>query len=346
MRNTALIYSRDYVKHDAGASHPESPERLTETFRYLLETGILERLRVVEPKTASIEDLAGIHSMEHIERIRYCSEIGGCRINGDTYVNKHTFETALLAAGGVITAGDLVLNKSFNNAFAMIRPPGHHARRDKASGFCYFNNVAIAAGFLQHKYNLGRVMIFDWDAHAADGTMSIFWRDPSVLNISIHQDPHTLYPGTGFMEQVGDGEGEGYTVNIPVTIGSQDQDYMYIIENFVKPLARSYRPQVIIVSAGMDSHKKDPISRIALTEKGYSEMTRMLVELADSLCGGRIFVELEGGYNLHALGKSTFGILKSLLGEPSSYVIDGALMPENKKLVDALRGKFSSYHNL
>ncbi|OYT52797.1 MAG: histone deacetylase [Candidatus Altiarchaeales archaeon ex4484_2] len=346
MSNTALVYSKRYMMHDAGKSHPESPGRLTETVRYLQGTGLMDRLRVVEPKTASIDDLARVHSIEHIERIRDCSETGGCRINADTYISEHTFETALLAAGGVLTAGDLVVNKSFDNAFAMVRPPGHHARYDKAAGFCYFNNVAIAVRFLQHKYNLERIMIFDWDTHAADGTMSIFWNDPSVLNISIHQDPNTLYPGTGFMEQVGEGEGEGYTVNIPVAAGSQDQDYRYIIENFVKPLARSYKPQVIIISAGMDSHKKDLISQIALTEKGYSEMTRAFMELADGLCDGRIFLELEGGYNLKALGKSSFEILKSLLGEPGGYVIDGALVPHNKELVDALREKFSSYHNL
>ncbi|MEA1925434.1 MAG: histone deacetylase [Candidatus Altiarchaeota archaeon] len=346
MRSTALVYSKDYRMHDAGASHPERPERLTETFKYLKGTGLIENLSVVEPEIASIDDLARVHSREHIERIRNCSESGGCRINADTYVSGHTFETALLAAGGVLMAGDLVVNKSFDNAFAMVRPPGHHARCDKAAGFCYFNNVAIAVRFLQHKYNLERIMIFDWDTHAANGTMSIFWDDPSVLNISIHQDPHTLYPGTGFIEQVGEGDGEGYTVNVPVSAGSQDADYMYIIGNFIKPLARSYKPQVIIISAGIDSHEKDVMSQIALTEKGYSEMTRTFMGLADELCDGRFFVELEGGYNLKALGESFFEILKSLLGEPGGYVIDGALMQQSKGLVDDLVDKFSSYHNI
>ncbi len=346
MNRTALIYSEDYRLHDSGASHPERPQRLTQTMGYLQKTGIMEKLSVVEPKVASIDDLLRVHSVEHIKRIRECSESGGCRITQDTYVSENTFDTALLAAGGVLTAGDLVLNKSFDNALAMVRPPGHHARYDRAAGFCYFNNVAIAVRFLQHKYNLERIMIFDWDTHAADGTASVFFNDPSVLNISIHQDPHTLYPGTGFIEQLGGGRGEGYTVNIPAIAGSRDQDYMYIIENFIKPLARSFKPELIIISAGIDSHEKDVMSQIALTERGYSEMTRVFMELASELCGGRFFVELEGGYNLKALGESILEILKSLLGEPGGYVIEGELMHESKILVDDLVRIFSGFHNL
>ncbi|OYT26053.1 MAG: histone deacetylase [Candidatus Altiarchaeales archaeon ex4484_96] len=346
MNKTALIYSEQYLKHNAGKFHPERPERLSETIKYLKESGLMDKLGLTEPHAASLEDVERVHTPHYVEMIRYYSNGGGYRITEDTYVSKTTFEIALLAAGGVITAGDVVLEGSYDNSYALVRPPGHHAKASEAAGFCYFNNVAVAVRFLQHKYKLKKIMIFDWDIHTADGTMSIFWRDPTVLNISIHQNPRTIYPGTGFIKQLGEGPGEGYTVNIPVCSGSGDKDYKYIIEEFVTPLAESYKPELIIISSGMDSHKNDPLGSINLTEKGYSVMSELFMELADRLCEGRIFVESEGGYDLDALSKSTYEVLKSLLGEPSGYVIGGELMEETRKLVLELADSFSRYHKI
>ncbi len=347
INNTAIIYHEDYLKHDAGILHPERKERLIETIKYLNESGLMKKLKSIKPKKATEFDLERVHSSEYIERIKTYSEMGGYQIDMDTYIDEKTFEIAKLAAGGVMLAGDLVMSGNFDNSYALVRPPGHHAKRDKAAGFCYFNNVAVAVRYLQSKYKLKRIMIFDWDSHAADGTMSIFWNDPSVLNISIHQNPATLYPGTGFINQIGGGDGEGYTVNIPMYENSCDSDYIFIIKNFVIPIADSYKPELIIISAGMDSHKDDPLSSICLTERGYSEMSKIFVELAERLCRGRIFAELEGGYNLEALSRSNYEIFKSLLGEASNYKISDNINNINNHtmgIFNELRDLFAKYH--
>ncbi len=346
MNKTALIYDEDYLRHDSGYGHPESSSRLLETIRYLKETGLMDKLLLVKPVKASESDLERVHTREHIKSIKSFSGMGGYRIDGDTYVSKDTFEIARLAAGGEMLAGEFVVSGEVDNAYALVRPPGHHARQGMAAGFCYFNNVAVAIRYLQEKFDLERVLIFDWDAHAADGTMAIFWEDPSVLNISIHQDPRTHYPGKGFIDELGAGKGEGFTVNIPMAPSSGDSDYIYMIKNFVYSLARDYRPDLIVISAGMDSHRDDMLSSLQLTEQGYSEMTRLLVELAEECCKGRIFVELEGGYNLKALAKSNYEIIKSLLGEPSRYSIPEEVLPSTVNILDKLRNVFSKYHKL
>ena len=224
-----------------------------------------------------------------------------------------------------------------DNAFALVRPPGHHASRNAAGGFCYFNNAAIIIRGLQAKYGLKKVFLFDWDAHAGNGTMDIFYDDPSVLNVSIHQDPRTFYPGTGFVEQTGIRRGAGYTVNIPVPAGTGDTDYVHILKDFVAPLMRRYRPEFVVVCAGQDSHEDDAMSALSLTENGYAEMTRLILVEAKKMCGGRMIVVLEGGYELGSFVRSNYAIASTLLGTSKGYDIRGEVRESTNLVLNSLR---------
>ena len=323
MRRTGLVYSDRYLKHCMGESHPERWQRLSYTMDRFRKTGILDKVALIEPEPAGEEDILRVHTRELLEEVRGVCSNGGGYLDGDTFCCKESFDVAKLACGGCITAGRMIMEDKLDNAFALVRPPGHHASRNKSSGFCIFNNVAVLARYLQQKKGVGRVFIFDWDAHAANGTMDIFYDDPSVLNVSIHQDPGSFYPGTGFLEQCGKQDGDGYTVNIPVTAGTGDADYVHILKDFVLPLMEKFLPEFVIVSAGQDSHKADDISGIGLTENCFGEMTRLLAEKAEKVCSGRLLISLEGGYELEAFARSTHAILSSLLGVSERYEISG-----------------------
>jgi acetoin utilization deacetylase AcuC-like enzyme len=261
-------------------------------------------------------------------------------VDGDTYCSPGTYEAARLAAGGCIRAARAVLEKEADNAFALIRPPGHHASRNKAAGFCFFNNAAITARYLQEVCGLERIFIYDWDAHAGNGTMDIFYDDPSVLNVSIHQDPRFFYPKNGHMEQTGRFCGEGYTINIPVPAGTQDADYVHILKEFVLPAMRAYGPECIIIAAGQDSHAEDGMSELSLTESGYYEMTRSIVEEASKVCSGRVLAELEGGYDLESFARSNYAILCGLLGTDNGYEIKGEVRESTDLVLSDLRERF------
>lgn len=343
MRKTALIYHEDYLKHYAGDFHPERKERLEAAMEFLREKGVLDKVLLMEPEPAREEDLLLVHSKEHVEFIRSLSGSGGGAADADTYVQPGTYEIAKLAAGGEILAGRLVVEGKANNSFAMVRPPGHHASRDKAAGFCYFNNAAVMIRYLQ-KQGIGKVFLIDWDAHAGNGTMDIFYKDPSILNVSVHQNPEFFYPGTGFMEQIGEGEGKGYTVNIPVPEGTGSADYIRILEEFVLPMMESFNPELVVISAGQDSHRDDAISGIRLTENCYGEMTKLLLEKADKLCDGKLVVELEGGYNLEALSRSIYNIILALLGIEPEFEIEGEVKKPTLEILKSLKETFGEYH--
>ncbi len=340
MHKTGLVYHEDYLLHDAGAGHLERPERLSETIDYFRRKGILKKVLMLSPKPCTEEDILRAHTREHLEHIKNLSASGGGYIDPDTYCSPAAYEAARLAAGGCITAAKAVMDKEVDNAFALIRPPGHHAARNKAGGFCYFNNAAITARYLQKVCGLERIFIYDWDAHAGNGTMDIFYDDPSVLNISVHQDPRSFYPGTGCMEQMGHSRGLGFTVNIPVPAGTQDADYVKLLKEFVIPAMNAYKPDFVIVAAGQDSHEEDKISGLSLTEKGYGEMTRLLVAEASVVCGGRVVVELEGGYSLPSFASSNYAILSSLTGISKESVLEGEVMESTDVLLSALHENF------
>ncbi|MEW5768372.1 MAG: histone deacetylase [bacterium] len=317
-KQTGLIYHPTCLKHDI-PHHPERPARITATMEYLKEKEMLNRLSLIEAEPVRDEDLLRTHSEQLVSKVRELSLSGGGYIDADTEVNSYTYEAARLAAGGAVKAAKLVMERTINNAFSLLRPPGHHANRDRAAGFCYFNNLAVMIKYLQARHGLARILVLDWDAHAGNGTEEIFWSDPGVLVISLHQDPRFFYPGTGFIEERGGGDGEGYTVNIPLPPGSGNGDYIYLLKEFVVPLARRYKPEFIAISSGTDSHRDDYISGLSLTEEGFGQMSRQIVELAEAVCSGRMVVCLEGGYNLAALSRSNYFIISALLGELPEY---------------------------
>jgi acetoin utilization deacetylase AcuC-like enzyme len=336
---TGLVYHDDYLKHRQVQHHPECPDRLHLTMEHFLRTNFLDMLEQMAPKPATVEDLTRVHTREHVEYVRCLSERGSGMfsvIDSDTYVCKDTFEVARLAAGGVIEAGRAVWTGEVDNCFALVRPPGHHASLNQATGFCYFDNAAVMIKHLQANYGVRKVFIFDWDAHAPNGTMGTFYKDPSVLNMSIHQDPHSFYPGTGFIEQIGEGAGKGYTINFPVPGGTGDPDYVYFIEKFVAPRVRKFKPDIIVVAAGQDSHFSDRISQLNVTDAGFARMTEMMVELAREVCGGKIVLELEGGYNLATLPQTNYIIVSTLLGMRHSLKIEGEVMTSTKDILNKL----------
>ncbi len=342
MNRTGLVYHKDYLLHDAGKHHPERPERLTETMDYFEKTGLLEKLVLLKPEPCSTEDVLRVHSGTVLNTVKNLSSSGGGYIDADTYCSPHTYDVARLAAGGCILAGKAVMEKEVDNAFALVRPPGHHATRDKSMGFCFFNNTAIMIRHLQKFCGVRKAFICDWDAHAGNGTMDIFYEDPSVLNVSIHQDPGSFYPGTGFVEQYGRGIGAGYTINIPVPEGTGDADYIHILKEYVLPLAEKYGPDLMVIGAGQDSHAAEGISGLCLTEKGYAEMTRLLVETAGRVCSGRVVAVLEGGYELSSFARSNHAIASGLLGIASHQEIDGEVLESTDLVLSLLRDSLLS----
>ena len=316
MSKTGLVYHPDYLKHQPGGGHPENPQRLQSIIEHLKKVSLWTQLVHIEPAMASEELLELVHTKEHIERVRWTSQQGfGCLDQGDTLVSKLSFAVAQLAVGGVLKTVDAVMKGTIDNAFAAIRPPGHHAESDRAMGFCLFNNIAIAARYLQQNWNLKRVLIVDWDVHHGNGTQHIFEEDPTVFYFSTHQYPY--YPGTGSAKERGKGRGEGYTLNIPLAYGSDEEDYLRAFQQELVPAALSFKPDFILISAGFDAHKDDPLAGMRLTETSYYQFTQIIKNIASEACQGRIVSLLEGGYNLLSLSKSIEKHLTALMEDGS-----------------------------
>jgi acetoin utilization deacetylase AcuC-like enzyme len=256
-------------------------------------------LKLSAPREASLNELALCHHPEYVATVEQSAFEQRTDFDPDTHACAETWKTATLAAGGVLTAVEAVMDGEADNAFAIVRPPGHHALPDRAMGFCFFNNVAIAASWLVHIRRLHRVLILDWDVHHGNGTQDIFYGSAEVLYMSTHQFP--FYPGTGWLDQIGTGEGTGFTVNAPLPANSGDDEHLRVFDELCLPIARQFRPEFILISAGFDSHYRDPLGGMRVTEDGFGTMARRLRRLADDCCGGRVAVALEGGYDLRAL---------------------------------------------
>ncbi|MBD3389254.1 MAG: histone deacetylase [Candidatus Altiarchaeales archaeon] len=338
--STGLVYHKDFVKHCPYPGNPEVPERVTATYDHFREAGLLDKLALLTPEPCSPDDITMVHSREHYDYVEYTSETGypdDAVLNTDVYVCGDTCYAALLAAGGVMLGGESVWKGEVDNCFGLVRPPGHHAGLYRPAGFCYFNNTAITIKHLQQAHGLGRVAVFDWDAHCGNGTMEVFYDDPSVLTISAHQDPRSFYPGTGFVEQRGEGEGEGYCLNIPLQAGAGDADFMRVIEELVVPKVREFGPDMLFVGAGQDSHRDDIISGLQVTDEGYSAMTAGMMELAGEVCNGRLFLVLEGGYNLEKLPKTHETIVKTLMGEADAPEMSGTPLDSTVEVIDRVK---------
>ena len=308
----SLIYDSAFLKHDTGPHHPENSKRL-EAILETLEASqdISGRLQRINPKPATDTDLARCHSEEMIFNIRALCERGVSAIDPDTHISADSFEVARLAAGAAVTAVDSVFAEDGGRAFALVRPPGHHATGGKPMGFCLFNNAAIAARYAQAKYDVETVLIIDWDVHHGNGTQDIFWLDPSVFYFSTHQSPH--YPGTGSRDDIGAGKAEGTTLNIPLRAYTPAHDHRQFFNEAQRAIERRFHPDLVIISAGFDSHRDDPLGNLMLMESDFAEMTKEVLRLAEKHSTGRVVSLLEGGYNLKVLGGCVESHLAALL---------------------------------
>lgn len=312
MGKTGLVYHPAYLEHDMGAGHPESPNRLRAIMQQLERSGTAAQLTKITPRKAEDEWITQVHNPTYVATLnREAPTHGRVSLDPDTSMSPGSLNAAYLAAGGALAAVDAIMNKQVVHVFCAVRPPGHHAETSRAMGFCLFNNVAIAARYIQKKYGLKRVLIVDWDVHHGNGTQHSFEDDPSILFFSAHQYPH--YPGTGRATERGKGAGEGFTINIPMEAGEGDDEYHAIFLKALVPAADDFKPDFVLISAGFDAHKDDPLASMGLTEAGYADLTNIVVGIAKHHAQGRILSSLEGGYNLTALAASVDSHIKALL---------------------------------
>lgn len=300
------------MDHDMGAFHVETPQRIEAIYR-MVEKEISFPYEEIKPRPATKEEIALIHTPSYISIIKETSGKERVRLDPDTATSARSFEVALLAAGGLLRASELSMEGKIQNGFALVRPPGHHAEASRAMGFCLFNNVAIAAEYLVKKFGIQRVLIVDWDLHHGNGTQHSFYKRSDILYFSTHQYPY--YPGTGYWDETGVGEGEGFTVNVPLSIGKTDDDYLFIFKEILSPIASLYKPEYILVSAGFDIHQNDPLGGMRVSSAGFGEMTDVLLNLAHRFSRDRILFTLEGGYDLQALQQGVKQVLLHLAGE-------------------------------
>ncbi|MBI4464824.1 MAG: histone deacetylase [Acidobacteria bacterium] len=311
---TGFVYDETYLRHLPGdTGHPECPERLIAIVEMLQRTGLLSSLYRITPRSASIAELALAHEPDYLSLVKREGErVQGVRMltTGDTVISEDSVEVARLAAGGVLAAVDAVMQESVSNAFCAVRPPGHHATRTRGMGFCIYNNVAVAARYLQRQHGLQRILIMDWDYHHGNGTQDIFYEDDSVFYCSTHH--YGAYPGSGSPAERGVGKGEGTTLNVPLPVGASDAEILQALESKLILAAGDFQPEFILISAGFDAMRNDLLGRFDVTPEGFATITRLVCELAEELCQGRLVSVLEGGYRLDGLAESVAAHLQAL----------------------------------
>ena len=312
MKKTGIVKDNRYMNHQAGPFHPESPQRLEVIYAMLEESDMAGRFQEVPVREAEKKELLLIHSPEYIDRVAATEGKPFSSLDPDTSTSPGSYEAALLASGGLCEAISMVITGELDNGFALVRPPGHHAERSCAKGFCLFNNVAIGARYAQEFHHVKRILVVDWDLHHGNGTQHSFEDDPSILYFSTHQYPY--YPGTGAFEEAGTGQGEGFTVNVPLSTGHGDGEYVGIFERILKPIALEFDPELILVSAGFDIYEDDPLGGMYVTTNGFAGLTRSILNIGKACCDGKVVITLEGGYNLEGLRSSVKVVLQELAG--------------------------------
>jgi acetoin utilization deacetylase AcuC-like enzyme len=301
MSKTAFYYSPVFLEHDTGG-HVESKARLESICEYIESKNL--KLIHSEFDPAAIEIIEMNHDIDYIRHVKKVSQKGGDWIDPDTFVSEGSYNAAIHAVGAVIDAAQKCLEGTIDNAFCAVRPPGHHAEKERGMGFCLFNNIAIAARYIQKIKQKAKIFIIDWDAHHGNGTQHSFYDDDTVFDFSIHQYP--FYPGTGWIDETGKGEGKGYTANFPVPSGSGDETFIKIFKDKLVPLIEGFAPDIILISAGFDAHRLDPLTSLEVSTKGFEELTRIVKNIAEKVCNGKVVSILEGGYNIKALAESVY----------------------------------------
>lgn len=312
MSDTVIFYDPVFEEHKTGFGHPERPERLPAALEALEASGLLEEVAMRSPREAEAAEIRLVHSPEYIEQVKRLTESGGGHLDMDTALSEASYRAALKAAGALLDSVDGCLSGDIRNSFCMVRPPGHHALPSRGMGFCVFNNAAIAARYAISKKGLDRVMIVDWDAHHGNGTQEVFYGDSSVLYVSLHQYPH--YPGTGWLDETGGNKGRGFTINIPFPPGTGEEHYLKAFERIIIPAGRDFAPDLLLISAGYDSHAGDLLCSMRLIDGSYRRMTESLSGLAEEICNGRLIVTLEGGYNIGAMARSVVQTVAAMAG--------------------------------
>ena len=312
-KQSVLVSDLTYEKHDTGHGHPEQPARIKAVLNALEKAELNQKFRKVEARECKDEDILRCHTKEYLETVKADLARGASSLStGDTVISKDSLMVARLATGGVLQAADEVLKGKAQNAFCVVRPPGHHATPDKGMGFCIFNHVAIAARYAQEKHKVGKILIVDWDVHHGNGTQDVFYDDESVFFFSTHQSP--WYPGTGSREETGKGKGLGTILNRPLPAGSGKEA---IVESaFAEDLAKAmvrYKPELIFISAGFDSRINDPLGQFRLVDRDFGNLTKIILGMAKEFADGKVISLLEGGYNLDGLGKAASAHAEALL---------------------------------
>jgi acetoin utilization deacetylase AcuC-like enzyme len=344
MMKPGVVFDRRYADHDMGAYHPESPARI-EALNRMLEEEAAGKFVPIAPRPATEAEVGWVHERAYVDFIKATAGHEHVVLDPDTSAGPKSYETALLAAGGVLQAVDAVMEGRVPNAFALVRPPGHHAEASRAMGFCLFNNIAIGAEYLIRRYGLRRILIVDWDIHHGNGTQHVFYSRRDVLYFSTHRVPY--YPGSGAVREIGDGAGKGFNLNVPLTAGKGDDDFLWIFRNILAPVAAQYEPEFILVSAGFDIGAGDPLGGMRVSREGFGRLAESLLRMAAGSCRGRVALVLEGGYDLRTLREGVFEILLQL-GQPAA----AARLPEpliandvRRELAPSLRA-FGEYWKL
>ncbi len=308
---TGFYYHRTFLHHDTGAGHPEQPARLRAIMEHFEAAGLLQRMEAGEPPPKSREILELVHPPAYVDYIAKSCQADLVMLDSDTVASQHSFTAALLAASAAVAAVDQVSSGKWQNAFCAVRPPGHHAEVNRAMGFCLFNNVAIAAEWLRRNRRAERVLIIDWDVHHGNGTQDIFYARADVFYFSAHEWP--LYPGTGREHETGAGEGEGATRNLPIAPYTPAAEYRALFSQAMHETFAGFKPDFVLLSAGFDAHRDDPLAHLQLTEDDFAEMTALVLQQARQYCGDRVVSVLEGGYHLSALPRSAAAHVEAMI---------------------------------
>ncbi len=334
----AIVLDEVFTRHAPPSGHPERPDRIRSILEAMAAWKGTDQFESVAPSPLEEEWTRSVHTRAHWQRIRSSAGKPSVQLDPDTYTSSDSSQVALLAAGSVVRLADHLISGNIDAGFVLARPPGHHAGRDRAMGFCLLNNVAIGADFALKALGLRRVAIVDFDVHHGNGTQEIFYSRSDVLYLSQHQYP--FYPGSGHFQEVGEGAGRGWTVNFPIRAGAGNSFYCSLFRDFVVPILRQYRPELILVSAGYDAHRDDLLGGMDLDERGFGELVNLLNRTAEEVCEGRILYVLEGGYDLAALARSVMRTISTTL-EPESFEIEEDQLSEYAEYREQMKAHFS-----